>query len=482
MKESIKTICRKNILNESAFRIAYFISLFLSGVVFLDIVSVFLCMIIFIWSLFIFKNKLKHKILREVRYSKIIFLFILFSIITAFVNIKMGFPISFLAGLVIIYHSVICFFIFYGMYCESSFEKIKKEIILLCKILVTISTALVILGFIVLLVGDSFSFEFTIPIIDNYEHYYRILGIVKNTASVRFTGVFINPNILAFSSVVSIIFCHILYRTNQFYFLEKKWAQVLLVTLIVSTHFSALILSDSVASFLFLVIYAIFWLFYKLVLEKNISTIKSIVKHGIIFLFGCFILIFGLFALRAYFQNNASNIIDELCSIITNSTSPHEDLYDIHFGRPNYDIRSGSGRRLLLKQAMFIFLKHPFLGIGSTNILAYGDIYFESGAAFSNFHNGYISILVCNGIIGFMLFITFLFMILFDLILFFLKNFNSLKNTVFINLIICFFSYLIFAMFEKTLLSEINFMSIFFWLILGYCMSFFIKYIVKTVK
>ncbi len=475
MKESIKTICRKNILNESAFRIAYFISLFLSGVVFLDIVSVFLCMIIFIWSLFIFKNKLKHKILREVRYSKIIFLFILFSIITAFVNIKMGFPISFLAGLVIIYHSVICFFIFYGMYCESSFELIKKEIILLCKVLVTISTALVILGFIILLFGDSFSFEFTIPIIDNYEHYYRILGIIKNTDSVRFTGVFINPNILAFSSVVSIIFCHILYRTDQFYFLEKKWTQILLVTLIVSTHFSALVLSDSIASFLFLTIYVILWLFYKLVLEKNISTIKAIVKHGIIFFFGCIILILGLFALRSYFQNNASDIIDDFYSIITNTANPREDLYDIHFGRPNYDIRSGSGRRLLLKQAMFIFSKHPILGIGSTNVLDYGDIYFESGAAFSNFHNGYVSILVCNGIIGFVLFIIFLFMLLFNLILFFLKNFNSLKNTVFINLIISLLSYLIFAMFEKTLLSEINFMSVFFWATLGYCTSFFIE-------
>lgn len=474
MIKSIKKVCSENFFNESAFRIVYFISLFFSGVVFFDIISVILDIVIFIWAFFILKNRLKNKTL-NIKYSRIIFLFLLFAIVTTCINISMGFPINFFAGLAIIYHIAVCFFIFYGAYGGTKFSDIKNEIILLCKILLTISTSLVILSFIVLLFGDSFSFEWTFPIIDNYEHYERIIGIVKSTGSVRFTGVFINPNILAFSSVVSIIFCHILYRTNQFFNIEKKWTKILFITLIVSTHFSALILSDSIASFLFLVGYTVLWLFYKMILENKISSMKTILKHGMIFFIGCLLLIFGLFTLRACFQSSASNALDELYSIIMNNNSA-EYIDDIRFGRPNHDIRNGSGRRLLLKQAAFIFSKHPLFGIGSTNIVDYGKIYFESGIAFSNFHNGYVSILVCNGIIGFALFMMFLLLILINVIKFFLENCSNLKDTVFVNLFISFLSYLIFALFEKTLLSEINFMGIFFWIILGYIMSFFMEY------
>ena len=474
MVKSIKKVCSENLLNESAFRIAYFISIFFSGVVFFDIVSVFFDAAILIWSVFILKNKIKNKTL-NIKNSKIIVLFLLFSLITACVNVGMGFPISFLAGLVIIYHAAVSFFIFYGAYSGTTFESIKKEIILLCKILLSISTSLVALSFVLLLFGDSFSFELSFPIIDNYEHYERIIGIVKSTGSVRFTGVFINPNILAFSSVVSIIFCHILYRKNEFFYLEKKWAKILFVISVVSLHFSALILSDSIASFVFLVGYAVLCLFYKLVLENKISSVKSIIKHGIMFLVGCLVLIFGLFSLRSCLQDGASNAIEELYSIIMSHNSEN-NFDDIRFGRPNHDIRNGSGRRRLLQQASYIFSKHPLLGIGSTNIVDYGKIYFDTGIAFSNFHNGYVSILVCNGLIGFVLFMTFLFAILFNLIKFFLKNSLELKNSIFVNLFISILSYLIFALFEKTLLSEINFMSLYFWTILGYATAFLMRY------
>lgn len=461
-------------MNESVFRIAYFISIFFSGVVFLDIVFAVVDAILMVWGIFIFRKNLKNKI-RTIKYSKIILCFLLFSVITSCVNIKMGFPISFLASLVMVYHTAICFFIFYGLYEQSSFEKIKKELFLLFKILLVISTFLVVLGFIVLLIGDSFVFKLNIPIVDNYDHYERVVGIMKRADSVRFTGVFINPNILAFSSVVSIIVCHMLYRTNQFFNLEKKWTKVLFLVLIVSVHVAALILSDSIASFLFFMGYIILWLFYKMILENKLSSIKSMAKHGVIFLVGCLVIVLGLVALRFCFQDGVSNVIDELYSVVMKNNAT-ETVDNIRFGRPNHDISNGSGRRLLLQQAFYIFLKHPLLGIGITNVVDYGNLYFDSGIAFSNFHNGYVSILVCNGLIGFALFMMFLILVLIKLFKFFLKNNFKLKGTVFINLFISVLSYLFFALFEKTLLSEINFMGIFFWVTLGYLMAFFMKY------
>ena len=42
---------------------------------------------------------------------------------------------NFIANLGMIYNTVICFFIFYGMYMDKDFEQIKRESILLFKII-----------------------------------------------------------------------------------------------------------------------------------------------------------------------------------------------------------------------------------------------------------------------------------------------------------------------------------------------------------
>ena len=451
---------------------AYFVAIFLSSVTFLDIFATVLAAGLIVWSFFIVCDNIKSKI-KNLKYSKIILLFLFFSVVTACVNIKMGFPIGFLAGLVMIYHAALCFFIFYGMHVDADFESIKKEMFFLCKVTVALSMILVSLSFILLLFNDSFTVELTFPIIDNYDHYERVIGIVKKPNSTRFTGVFINPNVLAFISAVSIIFTHILYRGGQFFSGAKKWTRCSLAIFVVAAHFVALILSDSIASFIFLIIYAVLWLFYKQVLEQRALSLKAVLRRGSLFLLSGLLVIFGFFAMRVYFQNGASNLIEDVYSMIADTTSRADIDEDIlHFGRPNHDLRDGSGRRRLLKQAAYIFTKHPILGIGSTNVVAYGDKYFDTGIAFSNFHNGYVSILVCNGIIGFVVLVAFLALILLSLLKLFFKNYWSIKKDVFVNLLICILAYLVFALFEKTLLSELNFMGVLFWAVLGYASAY----------
>ena len=473
MRKSIGGVISESIFSkESAFRVAYFVAIFLSSVTFLDIFATVLAAGLIVWSFFIVRDNIKSKI-KNLKYSKIIVLFMSFSAVTACVNIKMGFPIGFLAGLVMVYHAAICFFIFYGMHVDADFESLKKEMFFLCKVTVALSTFLVSLSFILLLFKDSFTVELTFPIIDNYDHYERVIGIVKKPNSTRFTGVFINPNVLAFISAVSIIFTHILYRGGQFFSGAKKWTRRSFAIFVVAAHFVALILSDSIASFIFLIIYAVLWLFYKQVLEQRALSLKAVLRRGSMFLLSGLLVIFGFFAMRVYFQNGASNLIEDVYSMIADTTSRadiDEDM--LHFGRPNHDLRDGSGRRRLLKQAAYIFTKHPILGIGSTNVVAYGDKYFDTGIAFSNFHNGYVSILVCNGIVGFALFVVFFALVLLNLSNFFFKNYWSIKKDVFVNLLICILAYLVFALFEKTLLSEINFMGVLFWAVLGCALTY----------
>lgn len=468
MIKTIKNFFSDNILNDSAFRIVYFTNLFLNSIAILDIVSVFVDALIFLWSIFIFADKIKRKVLK-VKYFNLILLFILFSLITAVINIKIGFPINFIANLGMIYNTVICFFIFYGMYMDKSFNNIKNESILLFKIIITLTTFFTIVSFIMILMCDSFSFGWDMPIIVRYEH---VLGIVKGTNSFRFTGVYTNPNIVAFCSIVSIIFCHMLYRSSEFFKNKSKAIRLFFLVLLISINLTAIILSDSIASFLFLVIYFVFWIFYKLIVENKNFSIKSILKKGIVFFIASVALIFGLFTIRSDFQSGASNVIDEIYSIISNSKAEVNLDENVHFGRQNHDIRDGSGRSRLLKQAFIIFSKHPILGIGNTNIVDYGKIYFEEGIAFPNFHNGYVSILVCNGIIGFLIFMTFLTLVLFELVRFLFNCSKNLGYNIFPNLLVAILSYLIFALFEKTIFSEVNYMSLFFWLILGYAVSF----------
>lgn len=472
MIKTIKNFFSKNILNDSAFRIVYFTNLFLNSIAILDIVSVFVDALILLWSLFIFTDKIKRKVLK-VKYLNLILLFILFSLITAVVNIKIGFPINFIANLGMIYNTVICFFIFYGMYTDKNFDSIKNESILLFKIIVILTTFFTVVSFIMILMCDSFSIGWDMPIIVRYEH---ILGIVKGKNSFRFTGVYINPNIVAFCSVVSVIFCHMLYNSSEFLKNKSKPIKLLSLVLLNAINLTAIILSDSIASFLFLVIYFVFWFFYKLIVENKSFSIKSILKKAIVFFVASVVLIVGLFTVRSGLQNGASNVIDEIYSIISSSKTDINLDENVHFGRQNHDIRDGSGRRRLLKQAFVIFSKHPILGIGNTNIVDYGKLYFEEGIAFPNFHNGYISILVCNGIVGFLIFMMFLILVMQKLIKFLFKYCKNLKYNIFPNLLMAILSYLIFALFEKTIFSEVNYMSLFFWLILGYAISFLYKY------
>ena len=67
---------------------------------------------------------------------------------------------------------------------------------------------------------------------------------------------------------------------------------------------------------------------------------------------------------------------------------------------------------------------------------------------------------------------AFLAPILLNLLKFFFKNCLSQKKYSFVSLLVFILSYLVFALFEKTMLSEINFMGIIFWAALGYAVTY----------
>lgn len=90
-------------------------------------------------------------------------------------------------------HVVMCFFLFYGMHTEPEFDY-RIELYHIAKFILYATTVMNIIGITCLMFGFKF------------EWYWIKFTVYEN----RFTGCYVNPNLLGFISVVSIFCCHIL--------------------------------------------------------------------------------------------------------------------------------------------------------------------------------------------------------------------------------------------------------------------------------
>ena len=102
-------------------------------------------------------------------------------------------------------------------------------------------------------------------------------------------------------------------------------------------------------------------------------------------------------------------------------------------------------------------------------------IYIEGGLKFPNFHNGYITILVAWGLVGFAIFFTFAVTIAarFGKVLF---KINDSQNTPFPKLFSFLVAYSVYSLVEITILSDITFTIFIFWAVLGYALSYVLNY------
>ena len=133
-----------------------------------------------------------------------------------------------------------------------------------------------------------------------------------------------------------------------------------------------------------------------------------------------------------------------------------------------------------------MFRQNPIMGIGKGNIYEYGNRMFEDGIRFSkgygilapimtDFHNGYITIIICSGIIGFLFFSIFG-LRLFKHVTVHVFRSDGLKESVLPCMYAFLCAYLVYSFIEVGLLYNINFMVAFFWLILGYTTCFLVRF------
>ena len=409
------------------------------------------------------RNIVKYKAYKKMEFGLWAMAFLAMNLVTALVHITD----NFLINMLFILFMCICFFMFYGVHLEPE-TKVKHELYAVARIFLYMVTLIQIAGIICLFLDISYHNEWIDLII--YEN--------------RYTGLFINPNLSGFSSVI-VVFCIHILTIHKFSSKNSdlpKTSRIWLATGLFISIFT-LFLSDSNASLVLFLGYIIVFVITKFIASREDYEKKQLIIRFISTLLAGVVIIFCTFFLRSICQLGVAAVINNANEIVVSDSDTLTDLSEEEVTFEHENANVDSGRLTLWSQAMTIFSHYPIEGIGKGNILEYSYDYFEDGLHFSNLysgdfaslfatfttdiHNGYITILVCSGVIGFLLFMAFAFRNGITITRYLFKKGKELEHTIFPCLFSFIVSYLMFACFEKAILYDISFMVIFFWFVLG---------------
>ncbi len=472
--KDLRTLTKQNMLNSSLFRKMYILTLSFEMIAFLDIISLAVKSLVLCWGLFILIHDFFiEKRAFKVAHKNLFWAFLVSMTLTSLVH----FTIWFVPNLVITYYTAVCFFIFYGMYTQQGLKEAEKEMIFILKFWAIFGAVCGLLSPMLLLVKNEY-------VILGYN-----LGIFRN----RLIGIYTNSNILAFSMVQSVVACDFLANHYIAARAGNKKPNAIFLIFCVVVNLICLFLSDSNASFLFLIIYCAIRFFCNLFFrEKNFKGIR-LLKTLMIVMGFCLVMVSACFALRSVCQKLMSVIVNDVhrqervVKDIINGNNPgdvvksvdehidsiiiqNEDGSGTHIGRSNYEV--SSGRITLLKQGLSMFKHNPIIGIGRANLLLYGKRYLKNGLIHPDLHNGYLTILVCYGLLGFCIFAVITFVVALDVCKHLFSSTGKSYFGVFKRLFSALVAYCGYCLFEKAILFDMTFMVGFFWLILGYTMEY----------
>ncbi len=468
----------------SLFRVLFITSLFLLDVILLDVVGIIARTILTVWALYLFwYYYIYNRRMFKVLYHRWLILFILLYIVTCFIHIKA----NFLGNMLSVVYLIISLFLLYGMHTQRNRKRIHEEVFWVCRIIAVctlvfavIGVTLALLNFQGVIVYDFFKnedFEFTME-------YFAI--IYKN----RFTGLYKNPNIVGFISVVGVVASHMLLKDNFAKHANRKVPNKKFLYVVIAFNLLSLFLSDSNGSILLMILYVVFLVLYKFFRYRSDEelTIKNLSKR-----FFSFVLIslliagvgLGVRSLTQVAFVGTTNLVADIMSSqegssggqTTPTTPDGEEVEEPT--RPTYQHENSdidSGRLELLAQSSVLIGNHPLFGVGHSNINYYGDMYIEDGLAYSDFHNGYLTIIVSSGIVGFILFIAFSLNIFKHTCKSLFYEEKDLMYTVFPNVFAFLCAYCVYAAVDITMLYDATFRMMFFWFMLGYCTMFLSRY------
>lgn len=464
--------------DSSLFRRVYIIDLFFTNIAFLQIPAYVLLVFLFIWGVCLSVYNQRHNnTFFKLRFGIWIGAFLAVTVFSMLIN----FSQTFLFSLLMLLHVVMCFFLFYGMHTEPEFDY-RIELYHIAKFILYATTVMNIIGITCLMFGFKF------------EWYWIKFTVYEN----RFTGCYVNPNLLGFIAVVSIFCCHILSKGHFMRRIAEKIpepgiSKIWIVACLATNAFS-LILCDSNASLVLALGYAIVYIVYMFFADKaGLSPSKIILKITALFLVGVFLTGSALM-FRTICQEGFSVVVSKTTSVVdlllgkTESELVQEELTPeqreqlekdkITFSHENKNI--DSGRKKLWLESINLFKLSPIIGISNGNIVLYSAEYSNGALEYSyhksDLHNGFLTILVSTGVIGFVLFGIFGFRFAKHSAQHLFLQKKTYRDDVYPCLFAFLFAYLIFACFEKALLYDISFMVVWFWLIMGYMSCYITKF------
>ncbi|MCH5298175.1 MAG: O-antigen ligase family protein [Ruminococcus sp.] len=445
---------KEKLKDPSKFRVSYLIILFFTNIAFIQIPAYVCLVFTFFWGVYLVYYKIKYMhCFDRFRFAVWVVAFLAINFLTMLINMSTGLVYN----VVVFMHISICFFIFYGIHTEKDLNP-KAELYKVCKFIIYATTVLGAIGFAFMMSGVKFK-------------WYWIKFIIYER---RFTGVYINPNILGFISVVSIICCHIISK-HDFLAQAKRSriSRIWLATCLCVDMFS-LLLCDSNASIVLFICYVIFTLvFYLFSMSAHISLKQRIMKSTALFLAVIYV-IGASFMVRAVCQQGFSDLVSAKSSKSKNI----DDDEKITFSHKNKNL--DSGRIKLIKHSFKLFELDPLFGISNGNIIEYSQKYLDGTLSLSyhnnDLHNGYLTILVSSGVIGFCLFAIFGLRLAKHTV----SNLFKRQNAGSQDILPCLFAfccgYLVYSLFEKALLYDISFMVMWFWYMIGMTSVYLNKY------
>ena len=454
---------KKALLSKSLFRQCYILCLFACNVSYLHFVAYPVLVLLVLWGAFlaVYYEITRRSALRT-RYGFWLMAFLASSAVTLLLHVLDNAWLNF----AFLLHIAICFFVFYSVHTEKQLN-FRHELFNVSRILIYATTALGIVGLALLVLGVDFEFLSVKFII--YEN--------------RFTGLYINPNQLGFSAVAALFCCHMMVKKDFVSQSGCRRVSRIWIGACVAVNSISLLLCDSNGALVLLIGYAFFFVLYKMFGTESKFSAKQIIVKSLSCVLAGAVIVSSMFLLRTVCQLGFSQLIITKQAITLPGEAAEDSSEPVTFGHENTNL--DSGRFTLWTQGKDMFLKHPVFGVGKGNIDAYGKKMFEDGVKFSkgygdlapylvDFHNGYLTILVCAGAVGFLLFAVFGVRFMASTTRHVLRD-ERLQESEFPCMFSFLCAYLVYSMIEVTLLFNIMFTIVFFWMILGYTSCYLTK-------
>ena len=458
---------RSALTDNSVFRRSYIICVFMCNISATMLLSYIVLIGMLAWGTFLLiYNEVKRRTVLKMRYSLWLVLFLTAMLITSLIHISPNL-LNDVYNLVMLLHAGICFFIFYGVHTEKHLN-FRRELYSVCRFIVYTTTVLGIIGLACLMAGIRF----------------EISGLRYIIYENRFTGMYCNPNLLGFIAVIAVFCSHMLLKKDFIIISGHQRVSTIWIASCIAVNLISLMLSDSNGALVLLFFYVLFFIVYKMFGSERRFSVWQIVTKSLACILAGVVIVGSVFFIRDIMQTGFVQLMSDRKPVVVIEGDMDIPEEGITFEHENKNI--DSGRFKLWEQGAQMFLKNPVMGIGKGNIYDYGKQMFVNGVKFSDkygalaplmtdFHNGYLTILVCSGAVGFLLFA-----------IFGLRFFIHITKHVFRedglneSTLPCMFSFLcayaVYAFIDEALLFNVSIMVIFSWLIMGYASCFLVRY------